>query len=94
MQRSICIKWKVKLEADALNTLKKLDKTARCRIKHFIDRLAEEENPRARGIALQGTACQGLWRYRVGDYRLICQIKDKELVFLLLEIGHRREIYR
>jgi len=46
------------------------------------------------GIALQGEAYDGLWRYRVGDYRLICQIKDKEVLILILEIGHRKAIYR
>lgn len=86
--------WNIKLEASALKALKKLDAAVRRRIEDYIDRLAEEENPRARGIALQGTAYEGLWRYRVGDYRLICQIRDQELVILVLEIGHRREIYR
>jgi len=67
--------WNIKLEASALKALKKLDAAVRRRIEDYIDRLAEEENPRARGIALQGTAYEGLWRYRVGDYRLICQMR-------------------
>jgi len=67
--------WSIKLEASALKALKKLDAAVRRRIEDYIDRLAEEENPRARGIALQGTAYEGLWRYGVGDYRLICQIR-------------------
>ncbi|MFR5829321.1 MAG: type II toxin-antitoxin system RelE family toxin [Adlercreutzia equolifaciens] len=36
----------------------------------------------------------GIWRYRVGDYRILCDIKDDELVVLALEVGHRREVYR
>jgi len=86
--------WAIKLESGALKALKKMDKVARQRIEQFIDRLAGEENPRLKGIALQGDAYDGLWRYRVGDYRLICQIRDKEVVILILEIGHRKEIYR
>ena len=86
--------WNIKLEAGALRELKKLDKTIRRRIEQFIDQLAIEENPRARGIALQGKTYDGLWRYRVGDYRLICQIQDQELIILVVEIGHRENIYR
>jgi mRNA interferase RelE/StbE len=86
--------WNIKLEAGALRELNKLDKTVRRRIEQFIDRLAIEENPRARGIALQGKAYSGLWRYRVGDYRLICQIQDQELIILVVEIGHRGNVYR
>ena len=50
------------------------------------------QNPRATGKALQGEF-SGLWRYRVGDYRLICEIRENELVILVLEIGHRKNIY-
>ncbi|PZN80292.1 MAG: type II toxin-antitoxin system RelE/ParE family toxin [Candidatus Methylumidiphilus alinenensis] len=86
--------WEIKIESTAAKELKKLDKVARQRIERFIDQLACEANPRFRGIALQGEAYDGLWRYRVGDYRLICQIKDKEVLILILEIGHRKAIYR
>jgi mRNA interferase RelE/StbE len=86
--------WTIKLESLALKELKKLDKPARHRIEQFIDRLANSENPRSKGLALQGEEFKGLWRYRVGDYRLICQIKDQEVVILILEIGHRKKVYR
>lgn len=86
--------WKIKFESNAVKALQKLDKVTRQRIERFIDRLAGEQNPRSRGIALQGEAYDGLWRYRVGDYRLICQIKDKEVLILVVEIGHRKAIYR
>lgn len=86
--------WKIKIESNAVKALQKLDKVTRQRIERFIDRLVGDKNPRSRGIALQGEAYAGLWRYRVGDYRLICQIKDKEVLILVLEIGHRKEIYR
>lgn len=86
--------WTIKLDSAALKQLKKLDKSARLRIEHFIDQLAMHENPRSKGLALQGEAFKGLWRYRVGDYRLICQIKDQEVVILVVEIGHRKQVYR
>jgi mRNA interferase RelE/StbE len=86
--------WTIRLESLALKDLKKLDKPARIRIERFLDELASGENPRSKGIALQGEQFKGLWRYRVGDYRLICQIRDKEVVILVLEIGHRKEVYR
>ena len=50
------------------------------------------KNPRAHGKALKGDKA-GLWRYRIGDYRVICEIKDSELVVLALSLGHRREVY-
>jgi mRNA interferase RelE/StbE len=56
--------------------------------------MARREHPRTDGVALQGKKYKGLWRYRVGGYRLICQIRDAELVILVLEIGHRSNIYR
>lgn len=64
------------------------------RIVSFLqDRIQAAENPRTSGKALQGNL-SGLWRYRVGDYRLLCRVEDEELVVLVIEIGHRREIYR
>lgn len=86
--------WTIKLDAAAFKQLKKIDKPARQRIEQFIDELADAETPRAKGSALQGEIFKGLWRYRVGDYRLICQIKDQEIMILVLEIGHRKEVYR
>lgn len=87
-------KWLVKLKGGAAKSLKLLDIGTRQRIERFIDRLSETENPRSHGKALQGKRHAGLWRYRIGDYRLICQIKDSELIILLLEIGHRKDIYK
>ncbi|EGP58991.1 hypothetical protein Agau_C102033 [Agrobacterium tumefaciens F2] len=52
------------------------------------------DDPRQTGSALQGSELGNFWRYRVGDYRIICDIQDHKLVVLVVEIGHRREIYR
>lgn len=85
--------WSIKLKASAAKVINKLDKPVRDRIKIFLDQLAQQDNPRISGKALQGKL-SAYWRYRVGDYRLICQIQDKELVILLVELGHRKAIYR
>ena len=53
--------------------------------------LSDTSNPRLHGKALSGNL-KGLWRYRIGDYRLICEINDDELVILAVSVGHRREI--
>ena len=55
--------------------------------------VAGREDPRMRGKALAGDK-KGLWRYRVGDYRVLCQINDGRLVILVIAIGHRNEVYR
>ena len=57
-------------------------------------RLATLDDPRATGKALSGPQLGTYWRYRVGDYRIICDIKDDTLCILVIELGNRREIYR
>ena len=85
--------WAVKLDEKAAKFLKSLDKPSKQRIEAFINSLRDSSYPRTKGKGLQGRL-SGYWRYRVGDYRLICQIKDGELVILIIEIGHRKDIYR
>jgi mRNA interferase RelE/StbE len=87
--------WTVKLSDDAKRDLQKLDKPLQKRITSFLlDRLqTSDDNPRLTGKALQGKL-SGLWRYRVGDFRLLCRIEDNELIILVIEIGHRKEIYK
>ncbi len=86
--------WEVEFSGDALRELKKLNKQIQQRITTFlIDRVQNADNPRTTGKALQGKLAS-YWRYRVGDYRLICHIKDGELIVLIIEIGHRKDIYR
>ncbi len=71
---------------------RKLDAVTQKRVKNYTSELQTLENPRSRGSALVGNLA-GLWRYRVGDYRLICHINDDELVILCLEIAHRSKVY-
>ena len=70
----------------------KLDNVAKRRILDYMDDVARLENPRERGKMLIGNML-GLWRYRVGDYRILCKIRDEELIITVVEVGHRREVY-
>lgn len=72
---------------------KKLDRYTQRMIKAWIEKhLMDCENPRQHGKALTANR-NGQWRYRIGDYRLICYIEDDRLIILALSVGHRREIY-
>ena len=85
--------WKVEFLATAKRELKKLDKRWQLAILDYLeDEIAALENPRSRGKALVGDK-QGLWRYRVADYRIICEIRDAELLIVAVTIGHRKNIY-
>jgi len=86
--------WTVRIAATAERGLRSLDRQVQQRIFNYLrDRLASGQNPRRLGKALHGERA-GLWRYRVGDYRLICHIDDERSQVVLVAIGHRREIYR
>ena len=87
--------WKIELSPAADQGLDKLDHAVARRILRFLyERVAKLENPRSIGEALTGVKLGSYWRYRVGDYRIICDIQDQKVIVLVLQIGHRREIYR
>lgn len=86
--------WTINFADTAERQLKKLDKQIARRIVDYLDeRIAGSANPRDTGKALSGPF-GGLWRYRVGDYRIICDIQDENLRVLVLQLGSRREVYR
>ncbi len=86
--------WTIDYTQTARNQLKKLDKPVARRIVDFLDdRVAKQEDPRTLGKALTGPLGT-LWRYRVGDYRVICEIQHGAVTILVIRIGHRRELYR
>ena len=86
--------WRIEFSPDAIHQLNRLDKPIRQRIFDYLDdRIQDCKNPRHFGEALVANL-SGLWRYRVGDYRIICRIEEKRVVVLVLAIGHRREIYK
>ena len=87
--------WNVELAESAERELAKLDPEHKKRILKFLEqRVARLDDPRSLGQALRGSRLGEFWKYRVGDYRLICKIEDDRLVVLVLRMGHRREIYR
>jgi mRNA interferase RelE/StbE len=86
--------WTIEYDQAALDQLKKFDRSVQRRIVDYMDqRIALGDNPRSHGHALTGRL-SNLWRYRVGDYRIVCRIEDERLVVLVVGIGHRRDIYR
>ena len=87
--------WTIELTSTATRQLAKLDKPLAERVRRFLrDRVAALENPRGIDQKLQGKTLGEFWRYRVGDYRIITKIEDDRLLVLVIQIGHRREIYR
>ncbi len=72
--------------------LSKLDKNIQKKIKKYLDEISKLENPKSRGKGLVGNL-SGFWRYRVGDYRIICKIEDDKLIITVVEVGHRKDIY-
>ena len=85
--------YHVEITARFDKEFKKLDKYTQQMIKSWIGKnLQNCENPRTHGKGLTANK-SGQWRYRIGDYRLLCLIQDQELIILALTVGHRRDIY-
>ena len=86
--------YSVLLTQKAKKQLSKLDKyTSKLIVSWLKKNLDGCENPRIHGKALVSNKA-GLWRYRVGDYRILAEIRDEEVIILVLQIGHRRDIYK
>jgi mRNA interferase RelE/StbE len=87
--------WTVELDPAAERELDKLDPQIARRILKFLHgRVTLLDDPRSIGEALKGSKLGDLWKYRVGDYRLIADIQDGKLRILIVRIGNRREVYR
>lgn len=88
------MKYKVLFTDRAKKQLKKLNKSISLFIINWIEKnISDCLDPRIYGKALVDNK-RGQWRYRVGDYRLICEIQDNNIIVLVLEVGHRKEVYR
>ena len=86
--------WTIEYTETSRKQLKKLDKQIAKRILDYMDaRVSGSKNPRSSGKVLVGSL-GGLWRYRVGDYRIICDIQDNALRVLVVKIGNRGDVYR
>ena len=85
--------WRVEFDERARKELRKLDQTAQRQILVYLrKRISTKLNPRRFGKPLSKKK-YGLWRYRVGDFRLVCRIEDKKLVVLVVRVGHRKNVY-
>jgi mRNA interferase RelE/StbE len=89
---STTLGWSLSFQPTAARQFGKLNKAAQARIQAFLESRVLAGNPRLHGAPLSG-GLKGLWKYRVGDYRLICELKDDVLVILIIKIGHRSEVY-
>ena len=100
--------WRIEFTRNADKAMRKLDKGVAARVFDELDEIAKLEDPRSRGKALTGNLA-GVWRYRVGDYqnrrktpgfnygecqRILCDINDGRLVILVVDVAHRREVYK
>ena len=87
--------WAVEFDPDAVKDLKRLDKQVQLRILEVLrHRLARLDNPRELGEPLAGSKLGNYWKYRVGDWRIICDLQDQRIVVRVLRVGNRREVYR
>jgi mRNA interferase RelE/StbE len=87
------VTWKIKYTEIAAKQMKKLDKSISNQIDTYLNkRVAKQKNPRMFGKPLLHEK-SGLWRYRIENYRIICQIQDHELIVLVVRVGHRKQIY-
>jgi mRNA interferase RelE/StbE len=87
--------WQIEFDPDALKDLRKLDKPIQIRLVGFLrTRVSSLTNPRDIGEALSGQRLGSYWKYRVGDWRIICDLQDQKILVRVLRIGNRREVYR
>ena len=87
--------WSIKFDRAAAKELAKLDKTVAKRITRFLaERVAPLDNPREIGSPLKGSALGEFWRYRVGDYRIVCRIEGAGITVIVLRVASRKEVYR
>ena len=84
--------YKIEFEEKAFEDFSKLEGSVKKQIQKYLDKLSTREDPRTLGEQLQENL-SAYWKYRVGDYRLVAEIKDDVLIVLMLVVGHRRNIY-
>ena len=87
--------WQIEFDPDALKDLRKIDKPVQVRLVGFLrSRVGALDDPRSIGEALSGQRLGSYWKYRVGDWRIICDIQDQRIVVRVLRMDNRREVYR
>lgn len=87
--------WRIEYAESVQKSVRRLDRQVQRRLRDFLEvRLAGMNDPRQLGVAMRGTRQRDLWRYRVGNYRIIAEIDDKRIRILVVRIAHRRDVYR
>ncbi len=87
--------FEIEFDPAAIDDLKKLDRPVQQRLLGFLrQRVAVLDDPRAIGEALAGSRFGNYWKYRVGDWRIVCDIQDRRIVVRVVRVGNRREVYR
>ena len=88
-------RWTIVYLASVRKDIRRIDPVVRPRIRSFLEeRVASLEDPRSLGEALKGSELGAFWKFRVGDYRIICSLEDAVLTVLVVRIGNRRDVYR
>lgn len=86
--------WRIEFEDKALKEFSRIDSTNQRRIVRYLrERIANADNPRLLGTSLRGQLSE-YWRYRVGNYRILCDIQDEALIVLVIRVAHRSKVYR
>ena len=85
--------WRLRTSPEFDRAARKVDRVVLRRVKAYLDDVCALDDPRQRGKSLAGNLT-GYWRYRIGDWRVVAEIRDKELVIVAIGLGHRSEIYR
>jgi len=87
--------WAIEFTPEAVKALARLGSEAERRVVRFLrERVSRLDDPRGIGEPLKGSRFTGLWRYRAGDYRILCDIQDERVTVLVVLVGHRREVYK
>ena len=85
--------WRIEFDEAAKKELARLDRQVQVQIQRFLrERIATEEDPRRFGESLRGNL-SGFWKYRVGDYRIVAEIREEDVLVLVVRIGHRSKVY-
>lgn len=85
--------WQIEYSEKAARELLNIDREAARKIKKYLDeRIATDEDPRRFGEGLAGNL-SGLWKYRIGDFRVIAEIQDERVIVLVIRVGHRSKVY-
>lgn len=86
--------WRIEYDSRVVKEMKKLDrKVQREILDYFDERIAPADDPRVFGKPLKSSFA-GLWRYRIGDYRVVCRIENEAMIVLVLRVAHRSTIYK